>query len=192
MGELVTIDLTDSPDPTPQRAAKRSRPSDHEGGSTSGASGGSSTSTSGGEGERISSIVAALAELVPDASLSRLSKLARAQPSGVSFEAAVGSALSHWYGEQPAGGGGGGGGVGAAGEREGDDEASLAIAQKMQRDEWGVARGDGNADMVQVSADSALAASMQDEILREMDGDIARQLQVFSLPLPLLYPTFQR
>ena len=146
MVEFATIDLTDSPEPTPQRAAKKSRLSDHEGVSSSGAAGGSSSSIAGGEGERIRSLVAALVELVPDASPSRLSELAHAQPSGVSLEAAVESALIHWYGEKPEGGGGG-----AAGGREGDDEASLALAQKMQRDEWEGAGGGGHADMVQVS-----------------------------------------
>ena len=191
MVEFAMIDLTDSPEPTPQRAAKKSRLSDHEGVSSSGAAGGSSSSIAGGEGERIRSLVAALVELVPDASPSRLSELAHAQPSGVSLEAAVESALIHWYGEQPAGGGAAGGG-------EGDDEASLALAQKMQRDEWEGAGGGGQADMVQVSADSALAASLQDEIQREMDGDIARKLQVREIfpilpaPPPPIIPALRR
>ena len=165
MVEFATIDLTDSPEPTPQRAAKKSRLSDHEGVSSSGAAGGSSSSIAGGEGERIRSLVAALVELVPDASPSRLSELAHAQPSGVSLEAAVESALIHWYGEKPEGGGGG-----AAGGREGDDEASLALAQKMQRDEWEGA----------------------------MDGDIARKLQVrakfpiLPAPPPPIIPALRR
>lgn len=171
---MATIDLTDSPEPSPQRGGKRHRPDDQGSVSSSGAAG--CSLSSGGEGERISSLVAALLELVPDASPSRVRELAREQPSGISREAAVESALSRWYGEQSEGGGR------APREKEEEDKESLALAQKMQQDEWegagGGGGGGGGADVRQVSADSALAASMQDDMCQELDSDIARKLQV--------------